>query len=144
MGIKIVFQDPDTKPINLTHHLKLYPTIIPSPSGGGEGDDSAPPNTSLKTSRPVINEHYEEIIFDPPSSTMREILLKEPQFMDLTSSPRYSELAKVEAEELHQIDTAISLIKAQLDRHLAPVTEKPPAINKTNDIDKTVRSRHKK
>lgn len=60
LQIRIQFHDPNQKALNLTHHLKLYPT-----------DDV---ENLLKTTKPVISEHYEEIVFDPPSDIMRTIL----------------------------------------------------------------------
>ncbi|PJF18638.1 hypothetical protein PSACC_01543, partial [Paramicrosporidium saccamoebae] len=73
---KIVFQDANQKPLNFTHHLMLYPTEEAS---------------QVKTSRPVISEHYEEIIFDPPTELMADILKQELQYVDPKTSPRYAE-----------------------------------------------------
>lgn len=102
LNIRIVFQDANQKPLNLTHHLKLYPT----------SEDAA--TSQVKTSRPVVSEHYEEIIFDPPTVMMTEILQKEPQFADLKTSPKYSEFSKMETEELLRIEAAMALVKSQL------------------------------
>lgn len=74
--IRIVFQDAGQKPLNLTHHLKLYPT------------EEA---TQLKTSRPVVSEHYEEIVFDPPTETMAAILAREPHYAEIHTSARHAE-----------------------------------------------------
>ena len=101
LNIRIVFQDPNQKPLLLTHHLKLYPT-----------DDTT---SQVKTSRPVISEHYEEIVFDPPTPMMLEILEKEPQYADLKTSKRYEEFAKLEAEELQRIDMAMAIVQRQMD-----------------------------
>lgn len=77
LNIRIVFQDPNQKPLNLVHHLKLYPT-----------DEAA---NQLKTSKPVVSEHYEEIVFDPPTDAMASILVQEAQYVDYRTSTRYAE-----------------------------------------------------
>jgi YEATS domain-containing protein 4 len=76
LNIRIVFQDPNQKPLNFTHHLKLYPTEEAN---------------QVKTSRPIVSEHYEEIIFDPPTELMASVLQKELQYLDLRTSHRYAE-----------------------------------------------------
>lgn len=63
LQIKIHFQDSNQKPVLLWHHLRLYPN----------GEDS---NSVLKTTRPVVSEHYEEIVFDPPTTLMLDLLQK--------------------------------------------------------------------
>ena len=77
LNIRIVFQDANQKPLSLVHHLKLYPT------------EEA--GSQLKTSRPVVSEHYEEIIFDPPTAAMAEILSGEAAFARPETSSRYAE-----------------------------------------------------
>lgn len=81
LNIRIVFQDVNQKPLNLMHHLKLYPT------------DEA--NNQLKTSRPVVSEHYEEVIFDPPTDLMTQRLEAELQFCNPATSSRYTECKKL-------------------------------------------------
>lgn len=103
LGIRIVFHDPHQKPLSLVHHLKLYPT----------SEEAAA--MQVRSSRPVISEHYEEIIFDPPTVTMAEVLAKEPQYQDLSSSPRYAEISKLETEELQRIEAAMAMVQSQLN-----------------------------
>jgi YEATS domain-containing protein 4 len=112
LNIRIVFQDATQKPLNFTHHLMLYPTEEAN---------------QVKTSRPVISEHYEEIIFDPPTELMANILKQEPQYVDPKTSPRYAECKsyphvkltfideKLEREELLNLEAAIASTIQQIE-----------------------------
>lgn len=125
LNIRIVFQDANQKPLSLVHHLKLYPT------------EEA--GSQLKTSRPVVSEHYEEIIFDPPTAAMAEILSGDPALARPETSPRYAEctllsnaslryllidpitmimllllVQKLETEELDRIAKAIEQVQGQI------------------------------
>lgn len=102
LGIRVVFHDPHQKPLSLVHHLKLYPT----------SEEAAA--MQVRSSRPVVSEHYEEIIFDPPTAAMAEVLIKEPQYQDLSASPRYAEISKLETDELKRIEAAIAMVQSQL------------------------------
>lgn len=52
IGVKIFFHDPAEKPVELTHGLKLYPEQ----------------NTQQQsTKKPVVSEHYDEIVFCEPT-----------------------------------------------------------------------------
>lgn len=115
LNIRIVFQDPHQKPLSLVHHLKLYPT----------SEEAAA--MQAKSARPVVSEHYEEIVFDPPTTTMAAILAKEPQYQDLQASPRCAELSNLEAEELRRIEAATALLQTQLDSLGGASADKPPA-----------------
>ena len=114
------------------HQLKLYPT----------NEEAA---SQLKTSRPVISEHYEEIIFDPPTEMMAKILKQEPQYFNLKTSPRYSEFEQMEREELQKIEVAIAKVQSQLAEveqrtanTTAGTTMTPVAVT---DLNKKTRSR---
>jgi len=74
--IKVLFQDPNQRPLNLIHHLKLYPL-----EDLGE----------LKTSKSVISEHYDEILFEPPSQIMANLLTENESRSDVTKGPKFQE-----------------------------------------------------
>lgn len=110
LQIKVIFQDAYQKPIMLSHNLKLYPT-----------DDQ----TFLKTTKPVISEKYEELVFDPPTHEMREILMKELRFQNMDSSHRARKcmlermfikllVREFENEELLLLDKAIEVVRNKL------------------------------
>lgn len=133
VNIKIVFQDPHQRPLSFMHQLKLYPSNEEAVS-------------QLKTSRPVISEHYEEIIFDPPTEMMTKILRQEPQYFNLKTSPRYSEFEQMEREELQKIEATIAKVQSQLaevEQKVAHMTA--GATNMTSivaaDLNKKTRSR---
>jgi len=78
--IKVLFQDPNQRPLNLVHHLKLYPS-----EDLGE----------LKTSKSVISEHYDEVLFEPPSQTMANLLTENEDKSDVTKGPKFRECKAV-------------------------------------------------
>lgn len=61
--MKIFFQDPLEKPVEVTHSLKLYP------------DQS---QQQLSTKKPVVSERYDEVVFAEPTEFFAQILDKGP------------------------------------------------------------------
>lgn len=155
LTIRIVFQDPSQKPLSLVHHLKLYPT-----------DEAA---NQLKTSKPVISEQYEEVVFDPPTGLMASILSKEAQYADYKTGRKYSEsiftfisivgyscsnvVAQLEEAELVKIDAALRLVYEQIadveqriaensGASVAPLAENDSCISSTTStVAKKLRKR---
>ena len=63
-GIRIFFRDPNEQPIDLIHHIRLYPPAI---------DGTAVEAQSIKL--PVVSECYDEIVFTDPSETFKRLLM---------------------------------------------------------------------
>jgi len=121
--IQIMFRDPQQKSVSLVHQLRLYNV-----------EDSALALTAPvqpRTTRPVIFEHFEDLVFSPPTEMMRPLLLK--KVIDLSTSPRYPDctvspllilvvVAEAEKEELTKLECAK---QAVLER----ITQLEPSIN---------------
>ena len=63
IDIKIFFNDPAEKPVDMTHFLKLHPD----------------PGIQPSTKKPVISEKYDEIVFSEPTEHFAYILDKGPK-----------------------------------------------------------------
>ena len=95
--IRITFQDPNQKPLQLAHFLRLYPLQDKQ----SNIDPSLEPNSSIKKgsspSSAIVSENYEEIVFEIEDGDgagvgrMVDILAKEEKYMDLSTSHRYQE-----------------------------------------------------
>jgi YEATS domain-containing protein 4 len=59
IGIRIFFKDPNEKPIDALHFLKLH-------------TDSSNQNNSTK--KPVVSERYDEIVFQSPTESFYQLL----------------------------------------------------------------------
>jgi YEATS domain-containing protein 4 len=66
IGIKIFFNDPAEKPVELVHSLKLYSELGAQPS----------------TKRPVVSERYDEIVFSEPTEMFAMMLDRGPRKRD--------------------------------------------------------------
>jgi YEATS domain-containing protein 4 len=60
-GIRIFFKDPTEQPVDLFHHLRLYP---PNPS------------QQLNPKKPVVSESYDEIVFASPFPKFHALLMQ--------------------------------------------------------------------
>lgn len=90
--IRITFQDPNQKPLQLVHFLRLYPLQDIQPNSNFIPEPNSSSTKKNISSAPVISENYEEIVFEVEGkSRMSEILLKESKYMDLSTSHRYQE-----------------------------------------------------
>ncbi|KAJ3090650.1 YEATS domain-containing protein 4 [Quaeritorhiza haematococci] len=98
--IKVFFNDSAERPVTLYHHLQLYPK-----------DELA-----LQSKKPVVAEHYEEIVFSEPTEEMHEILTSNP-------SPTTKKLVsdsftpQTEQEELRKIAAAQEKVSVEIDRY---------------------------
>ena len=63
-GIRIFFRDTNEQPIDLIHHIRLYPPPV---------DGTAVEAQSTKL--PVVSENYDEIVFTDPAETFKRLLM---------------------------------------------------------------------
>mmetsp|Transcript_17531 Transcript_17531/g.26085 ORF Transcript_17531/g.26085 Transcript_17531/m.26085 type:complete len:250 (-) Transcript_17531:108-857(-) len=74
IGIRLFFVDPQEKPLDLFHFLRLYPTN----------------GKTQTTKHPIISEQYDEIVFRDPSSQLHAQLFRDtlPQKLTIAPHPR--------------------------------------------------------
>jgi YEATS domain-containing protein 4 len=63
-GIRVFFRDPNEQPIDLIHHIRLYPPV--NESGVQEAQNPKVP---------VVCEAYDEVVFTAPSETFKRLLM---------------------------------------------------------------------
>lgn len=115
IGIKIHFQDPNQRPLTLSHQLRLYPVDlraadlrVPFP---------LPSSDAPKT--PVVSERFEEILFNFPENTesvFKTIIMGEiEKFPSLDiEKDRYPLLREEEENELLLLRRAISHVENEI------------------------------
>ena len=64
-GIRIFFRDPNEQPIDLIHHIRLYPPAV----------DGLAVVEAQSTKLPVVSECYDEIVFTDPAETFKRLLM---------------------------------------------------------------------
>jgi YEATS domain-containing protein 4 len=81
INIKVFFMDPTEKPVDFYHILKLYPTPGTDPK-------------LLDPKKPVVSEHYDEIIFNAPHEEFYNLMIEnDPPPMPL-KQVKYAEFCK--------------------------------------------------
>ena len=100
--IQIFFQDSRDKPLEITHMLKLYP------------DSDSGPNV---TSKPVVSEKYDELVFNDPSEGLRARLTADlvPSNKGWRHSPNAKWFTDFDAETRHEeLQHVYQVITAEL------------------------------
>mmetsp|Transcript_14086 Transcript_14086/g.35676 ORF Transcript_14086/g.35676 Transcript_14086/m.35676 type:complete len:320 (+) Transcript_14086:177-1136(+) len=72
--ITIIFRDAQETSVDIIHFLRLYPP----------GSSAA--NTSSLVKKPVVNEHYEEVVFHEPSEAFYKVLTSAPRVVQPLAS----------------------------------------------------------
>ena len=99
---QVFFQDSKDKPLELSHMLKLYP------------DTDQGPNT---TSKPVVSERYDELVFNDPSEGLRARLTADvqPSNKGWRNSPNAKWFTDFDAEGRHEeLQQVYQVITAEL------------------------------
>jgi len=89
--IRIMFQDPNQKHIQLSHFLRLYPSQDGTTTNIALIEPSASEDAHDLSSKAIVSETYEEIVFeiDENSGKMADILYGESNYMNLSTSPHH-------------------------------------------------------
>ncbi|KAI8930314.1 yeats family-domain-containing protein, partial [Entophlyctis helioformis] len=104
--IKISFLDPAEKPVTVYHQLQLYPK-----------DETA----LLPSKKPVIVEHYDEIIFSEPTEEMIEGLRAYSEALVVPESGQFS--LQAEEAEIAKMDEVQAKVLEEQDRYRLLVTK---------------------
>mmetsp|Transcript_12786 Transcript_12786/g.17890 ORF Transcript_12786/g.17890 Transcript_12786/m.17890 type:complete len:254 (-) Transcript_12786:166-927(-) len=101
--IKVHFRDPNEKPVQFYHHLKLFRK-----------------NKSDKDTGPVISEVYDEFVFHQPTYKFRDLLLKKPErhFNDYHLNKHFDskQFVKMEQEHIGKLQTASKKVNERMDQ----------------------------
>jgi len=91
VNIKIHFKDNIEKPVEIFHLLRLFP-----------------PFGTEMSKKPVVSEHYDELIFQDPTENLFKILKAGPsaKFKISTYAPYFTSFDGQELKELKQIEEA--------------------------------------
>lgn len=101
--IKIHFQDPAEKPIQLSHLLKLFPS-----------DD--PAAYAEQKNNKVVSDHYDEVIFSEPNEHFYEVLHANMHTSVPLKRVAWHNYGKVlEQDEIKKIDEANSEVLRQIE-----------------------------
>mmetsp|Transcript_351 Transcript_351/g.410 ORF Transcript_351/g.410 Transcript_351/m.410 type:complete len:210 (+) Transcript_351:158-787(+) len=111
--IKIFFTDPNEKPVETFHMLRLYPV-------GGQTSNAA----LLK--KPVVHEHYDEFVFREPSEDFYKLLTNAPKTKSEPGKedelkPYYTTFSEVDS--MGKIMTAQNFITSEIERTLKELNE---------------------
>ncbi|KAI8909011.1 yeats family-domain-containing protein [Gorgonomyces haynaldii] len=98
--VKIYFHDPVEKNVSLSFQLMLFPDT--------PYDHQNPP-------KQVINERYDEFIFQDPTETMYNLLIKHPY--ESLEAPNPSKLYKKEQEEIKELERLYEKALADYEKH---------------------------
>eukprot|EP00949_MAST-11_sp_MAST-11-sp1_P000307 g307.t1 len=100
VGIRIYFVDDAVPPLNLSHHLRLYP---------------AEKNAVLSEEKPVVHEHYDEILFHDPPEAFKKILLSGPRKKKVPHPLMEHFTTFKEIEDLKRLRAAQAFIEKELE-----------------------------
>mmetsp|Transcript_6638 Transcript_6638/g.9601 ORF Transcript_6638/g.9601 Transcript_6638/m.9601 type:complete len:220 (-) Transcript_6638:1689-2348(-) len=91
VNIKIHFKDNIEKPVEIFHLLRLFP-----------------PFGTEMSKKPVVSEHYDELIFQDPTENLFKLLKAGPsaKFKQSTYSPYFTGFEGQESKELKRIEEA--------------------------------------
>eukprot|EP00466_Bigelowiella_natans_P018454 jgi/Bigna1/80934/fgenesh1_pg.76_\ len=119
--IKVHFRDPNEKPVQFYHHLKLFRK-----------------NKSDKDTGPVISEVYDEFVFHQPTYKFRDLLLKKPErhFNDYHLNKHFDskQFVKMEQEHIGKLQTASKKASQECTKLSQDVPSQPhPNVNERMD-----------
>mmetsp|Transcript_3785 Transcript_3785/g.6648 ORF Transcript_3785/g.6648 Transcript_3785/m.6648 type:complete len:232 (-) Transcript_3785:384-1079(-) len=106
--ITIVLKDENETRVNIIHQLRLYPPGVSAT------------NTNALMRKPVVNEHYEEIIFHEPTQDLHALLLEEPTRKGVSPPeliPYFTQIS--ETDSMKQVVAAQSFVNAEMQKTLA-------------------------
>ncbi|KAJ3020301.1 NuA4 histone H4 acetyltransferase complex and the SWR1 complex subunit [Thoreauomyces humboldtii] len=120
--IKITLQDSLEKAaINFVHTLQLYPKE--DAAGNGPGGPSSSASTAVGgPPKPVVSEHYDEIVFNEPTEEAHKKFLANPPPVlpkRVPATITHGFYPTTEAEELKRLKEATAKVVAQIEREKA-------------------------
>jgi len=102
MMIRLVFRDPSQAPLDIMHHLKLYPTD----------------GSQMAIGQAVVSEFYDEIVIEQPSESMYQLVANAPE-LPIPSNPLSEHYTALnEEEDLRRIMAAQNFVTAEIERAL--------------------------
>ncbi|KAJ3327721.1 YEATS domain-containing protein 4 [Blyttiomyces sp. JEL0837] len=103
--IKIQFQDPSEKPVQLYHQLQLYPK-----------EDNAASSGLPQPKKAVVSERYEEIVFNEPTEEMYEVFTKNPLPAGGKKALASAFNLETEGEEIKKYNQINEIVAAELGK----------------------------